>query len=562
MILKIKLFLCVFFISISVFSQQSQINNDSIFKKIERFRTFYYKQQRFGDALAASEDLLKFAEQIKLDTLIARANNDIGLSFSALKDKEKAIVYYKKALDRYKKHNLLKEIGNVSNNIGIAYAESNDFENAKTYYFEALDYFETEDDKAHVYHDLGYDYGRNGYYKNSIEYVNKALPFILENKEKITEGYSYQALFYAYYNLKNKDSANFYFNKGIKHAKSIGNLDIIYLFYKDRFEQLKKENNAEEGFKIIDSVFKYKKLLKEREALNIYKEVEGKLHIKDNDNKLKIIKKEKRTQQLLNITLVSLLTILLVLGLLLYRKNNQLLAVIQNLNSANQIAKQSLLEKELLEQQLENIQDDIITDIQDNFGNRLSGISNSYEIFLSLFKTEDASSEKLEVFKSNLEHSLKNLQEDIKDFIWSNKSKNNSLVLTLNKLELYVYNLAKENKDVDINIRTTLVKDEYKLPKYWNRQLFLILRETIENALKYSKPTYVTIDFSIDKKNKLTIITADDGNEFKSETLLNSVYLFNVKRRAQTMGSVVTMEPKGDNNVINRVIIEGEIPSV
>ncbi|GAA4233698.1 hypothetical protein GCM10022291_11370 [Postechiella marina] len=562
MILKIKLFICIFFISISVFSQQSQINSDSILKRIERFRTFFYKQQRFGEALALSEDLLKIAEQEKSDTLIARANNDLGLSFSALKDKNKAIVYYKKALAIYKKLNLLNEVGNVSNNIGIAYAEINDFENAKVYYFEALDYFETEDDKAHVYHDLGYDYGRNGYYKNSIEYVNKALPFILKNKEVITEGYSYQALFYAYYNLKNKDSADFYFYKGINHAKAIDNLDIIYLLYEDRFDQLKKENNAKEGFKVIDSVFKYKNLLKEREALNIYKEVEAKLHIKDTNNKLKIIKKEKRAQQLLNVTLVSLLTILLVLGLLLYRKNNQLIAVIQNLNSANQIAKQSLLEKELLEQQLENIQDDIITDIQDNFGNRLSGISNSYEIFLSLFKTEDTSSEKLEVFKSNLEHSLKNLQEDIKDFIWSNKSKNNSLVLTLNKLEMYVYNLANENSDVSINIKSNLAKDEYKLPKYWNRQLFLILRETIENALKYSKPTYVTIDFSIDKNNKLTIITADDGNEFKSEALLNSVYLFNVKRRAQTMGSVVTMEPKGDNNVINRVIIEGKIPSV
>lgn len=558
---KIKLLTCFLFIGLAVFSQQNQSSRDSIVKKMKLFVNYYYEGSRFGDALAISEDLLKTGEQIKSDSLIARANNYLGLSFSALKDKKKAIKYYKKSLDLYKKLNITQEIVDISINIGIAYSENDDFESAKTYYFEALKYAKTESQKAHVYHDLGYDYGRNGFYKESIEYINKALPLTIQNKEEVTEGYSYLALFYAHYNIGNTDLANSFYDKGMKHARSINNLDITFQFFKDRLNQLKKENNPQEAFKIVDSIFKYQNILKEREALNVYKEIEGKLHIKDNDEKLRLIEKEQKIQSLLNMTLALLLSALLIFGFILFKKNKRLNSLNINLKAANNTIKNSLLEKELLEQQLESIQDDIMTDIQDNFGNRLNNISNSYNAFLSLFKTEDVNSDNLSAFKEKLENSLKKLTEDLKVFLWVNKSKNNSLIVTLNKLELYIYNLTGNNKNINIDIETSLFKDEYKLPKYWNRQLFLILREAIENALKYSNPSYIIINFSIDKNNKLTIVVADNGNNFNRDDLLNSPYIFNIKRRAETMGNTIKFEPE-NSKIINKIVIEGSIPNI
>ena len=158
-----------------------------------------------------------------------------------------------------------------------------------------------------------------------------------------------------------------------------------------------------------------------------------------------------------------------------------------------------------------------------------------------------------------LEISLKNLSEDIKDFIWVNKSKNNSLVLTLNKLELYIYNL--KNEDVTVDLQTSLFKDEYKLPKYWNRQLFLIVRDAIQSSIKYSNASYITISFSIDALNKLTIVCADNGKNFKREDLLNSPYVFNIKRRAETMGNIVKLEPV-EEEIISSIVIEGNLPAL
>lgn len=546
---------------LAVSSQEKQIPRDSIQKNKDLF-FHYYDTNKYGDAINLSLRLLKTGEHIKSDTLVATGYNFLGLSFMGMDDFEKSIIYFEKSLNIYRKLKTDEDILDVTVNLGICYAESNDFEKAKAYYAEALKYAKKDIDKADIYHDLGFDYGQNGFYEKAIEYVNKALPLITNNKaQEGGLGYSYYALFHAHYNIGNIDQANLYYSKGINHAKAIDYLDLVLLFYNIRLDQLKNENKNDEAFKIVDSIFKYQKKLKERESLDVYKEVEAKLHLNDNDQKLQLIKNQQKAQVLLNITLIALVTMLLLLGILVYNKNKLLKSSIQKLNSANKTIKKSLLEKELLEQQLESIQDNIMTDIQDNFGNQLSGIYNSYDIFLTLSKTEDVNNQRLVEFKQNLEKSLKNLTEDLKEFIWVNKSKNNSLILTLNKLELYIYNLIGVNKDKNIELQTDLFKDEYKLPKYWNRQLFLILRETIQNALKYSKASSINIIFKIDKNNKLTITVLDDGKDFKREDILKSPYIFNVKRRAETMGNTISFEPK-KGATINKVIIEGIIPDI
>ncbi|MEP5339171.1 MAG: tetratricopeptide repeat protein [Algibacter sp.] len=559
MALKIKLFIYFFFASIVVFSQNNISETDSIQSDGAVFMS-YLDSGQMGEALKFSELILKKGEAQQSKILKARGNNLLGITFSVNKDQEKSIYYYKKSLELYK---VLKDIGHIvelSNNIGVSYAETEDYKNSSKYYLEALSYAKNEEQKILPYLNIGYDLSEQGDYKKAVEYLNKALPLTIKNEKIDSENYIYERLFYCYFSLGNGDLANGYYDKAIKYAKA-NDLNLTLDLLKTKYLQLKKENNAQEAFKIVDSIFKYKDVLKEREALNVYKEVEGKLHIKDNDEKLQLIEKKQKVQSLLNITLLSLLSTLLLLGFLLFYKNKQLKSLLQNLNIANNTVKNSLLEKELLEQQLESIQDDIMTDIQDNFGSRLSGISKAYDTFLTLFKTEELCPTKFSDFKEKLEKSLKNLTEDLKDFIWVNKSKNNSLVITLNKLELYIYDLTGKNKDIHIDLETSLFKEEYKLPKYWNRQLFLILRETIENALKYSKPSYITVDFNINENNKLTIITADNGKNFKREDLLNSPYIFNVKRRAETMGNTIRFEPK-NNETINRIVIEGTIPNV
>lgn len=561
MTLKIKLAFFLFLMGLAVSSQERLIPRDSIKKKEELF-LHYFDTNKYGDAINLALRILKTGEQIKSDTLIANSYKFLGTSFMGMDDFDKSILYYEKSLNLYKKLKIDESILDLTVNLAICYAESNDFEKAKIYYNQALKYAVKDIDKANLYNDLGFDYGQNGFYEKAIEYVNKALPLITNNKElEGSLGYSYYTLFHAHYKMGHVDQANLYYSKGINHAKAIDYLDLVLLFYDIRLDQLKNENKNDEAFKIVDSIFKYKKKLKERESLDVYKEVEAKLHLKDNDDKLLLIKNQQKAQILLNITLIALVTILLLLGILVYNKNKLLKSSIQKLNAANKTIKKSLLEKELLEQQLESIQDNIMTDIQDNFGNQLSGIYNSYDIFLTLSKTEDINNERLKDFKRNLEKSLKKLTEDLKEFIWVNKSKNNSLILTLNKLELYVYNLTGDHKDINIELQTVLFKDEYKLPKYWNRQLFLILRETIQNALKYSKATSINISFKIDENNKLTITISDDGKDFKREDILKSPYIFNVKRRAETMGNTIRFEPK-KGTIINKVIIEGIIPNI
>ncbi len=160
-----------------------------------------------------------------------------------------------------------------------------------------------------------------------------------------------------------------------------------------------------------------------------------------------------------------------------------------------------------------------------------------------------------------MEKSLKSSTEDLKKCIWVNKSKNNSLIIILNKLELYIYNLTRENKEIHIDFKTSLFQHEYKLPKYWNRDNYSILRETIENALKHSKVSRINLEFNIEENNKLTIITSNNGENFKREDLLNTPYISNIKRKAESMGNTIKFEPE-NSEIVNKIIITGTIPNI
>lgn len=556
MSLKIKIFICLFHIGGLLFSQEQTPSLDSIKKQISVINK-YLETGHTGEALNLSEKLLEIGERLKSDSLVARANDFFGITFSLVGEQEKSIIYFKKALSTFKK---IKDIPNTvetSNNIGVSYGEMKDYTNAEKFYLESLSYAVTDIQKVLPLLNLGYDYARSGFNNKAVEYLNKALIISSLKNDSTRLSVIYEGLFYAHYNLGNYVSAKSFYEKSLKEARVVDELSLFVRVFKVRLEQLKKEKNYKEALDVADSLLKYKRIQKERESLKIYKEIDAKLHIKDNDEKIALIKKEEEIQKLLNVTLTTLLTLLLLFGYVLKQKNSRLKKLNKHLKSANIAIKQSILEKELLEQQIETIQDNIVTDIQDNFGNRLSAITNSSDIFLTLIKSKEFNSEKLKSFKNNLEKSLKNLSEDIKDFIWVNKSKNNSLVLTINKLELYIYNL--NNKNVTVDLQTSLFNDEYRLPKYWNRQLFLIVRDAIESSITYSNASYITIEFSIDEFNKLLIVCADNGKNFKREDLLNSPYVFNIKRRAETMGNTITFKPEGEDT-ISSIVIEGSLP--
>lgn len=224
-ILSILLF---FFSLPTVFS-----NTDSLSTFIDNSKDTYLRFEAINKLipLAVNSEpkrAQKYAELqlqiVKIDTQIARAYLNIGLTLDYQSEFDSAIVYYNKSLE------LNKEIGNdfwqaqALLNLGIVNSYKGDSDAAVESYLIALNKFIILGDKGRssaIYNNLGNIYrGRNLLLK-ALEYHYKSLT--IDTKMRDTSGMagSYNNLGIVYRSLSKLDSALYFYEKSVELKKLI-----------------------------------------------------------------------------------------------------------------------------------------------------------------------------------------------------------------------------------------------------------------------------------------------------------------------------------------------------
>ncbi len=188
--------------------------------------------------------------------------------------------------------------------------------------------------------------------------------------------------------------------------------------------------------------------------------------------------------------------------------------------------------KEELEKSLEDSQKAIAMDLHDNFGNRLAGINVTASILKEIKEQHVESDENFNKFLNHLDDGISKLNIDIQDFLWANNPKNNAVALIFERLEGIVYDFEETN-DVSISCDTFLDKD-YNLPSFWSRQLLLIFKESLHNAVKHSQTKEVKIILKAENEN-LIISCQDFGLGFDLEDIKRKSGLLNMKKRARSI---------------------------
>ncbi len=132
----------------------------------------YRNMNRFEDALKCYFLVRNFYIQDNNDNNLSRVENNIGNVYKDLKQYDRALQHFMTALDLKKKGNDVFGLVVVYSNIGDIYVEKKDFQKAFDYYYKALKI--TEDQKSlsqqkDVYFDLSYAYQQKGDYKQAYE---------------------------------------------------------------------------------------------------------------------------------------------------------------------------------------------------------------------------------------------------------------------------------------------------------------------------------------------------------------------------------------------------------
>jgi signal transduction histidine kinase len=148
---------------------------------------------------------------------------------------------------------------------------------------------------------------------------------------------------------------------------------------------------------------------------------------------------------------------------------------------------EQLKANEVLQSNMQNIRNKIARDLHDDIGSTLSSIS----ILSGLALQENDTSQTLGTMSEIKDHSI-GLMEKMDDIVWSINPRNDTLENLLMRIRHFATTLF-EAKGVEYNIVIQELLDQVRLPMDYRQHIYLILKEAINNLVKYSGATEAAI---------------------------------------------------------------------
>lgn len=211
-------------------------------------------------------------------------------------------------------------------------------------------------------------------------------------------------------------------------------------------------------------------------------------------------------------------------------------AFIVRLYYLNRLSKQKIAyEKELA------IQDErhrISSEMHDDIGAGLSAI----KLFAGAAKSKSDKSNVLEVDK--IYNMLSDLSDKIREVIWSLNVDNDSLENLLYYIQFQATKIFQYS-DIDFDTHVPNVLPAVVINGVMRRNVYLIIKELLHNALKHSQASTVTLNFEV-KDDDLLILIKDNGIGIKNNKANpDSMGLKSMAQRIQTLKGKMVVT--GDN---------------
>ncbi len=175
---------------------------------------------------------------------------------------------------------------------------------------------------------------------------------------------------------------------------------------------------------------------------------------------------------------------------------------------------------------INSIRNKIAGDLHDDIGSTLSSISMYSEIINSQLKEKAPESTNL---LNKISENSKEMISNMSDIVWAIKPSND----TFKNIESRMFNFASElcnAKGIALKMEPNNELEHLKIPMEQRRDLYLIFKEAVNNAVKYADCSVLTIVFS--KLGTIQMHINDNGKGFDLQSKSAGNGLENMKRRA------------------------------
>jgi signal transduction histidine kinase len=200
---------------------------------------------------------------------------------------------------------------------------------------------------------------------------------------------------------------------------------------------------------------------------------------------------------------------------------------------------------------MERIRDRIATDLHDDMGSTLSSI----RIFSDVAKKqiEEVKPETVQLL-DRISNNATSLSENMQDIIWTIRSDNDTLEDLVSRMREFGLRVC-DAKHIKFD---TIVSQSFKASKLsleQRRNLYLIFKEALNNAVKYAESSQIDLILNL-KSRFLKMELNDNGKGFDMEKIKRGNGLNNLEKRAKEIGGQITIKSElGKGTYINLMIV-------
>lgn len=178
----------------------------------------------------------------------------------------------------------------------------------------------------------------------------------------------------------------------------------------------------------------------------------------------------------------------------------------------------------------------ISQELHDDIGSTLSSIALMSTVLKSRIPEKpDAAL----ILAGKMEHTSREMIETMSDIVWSNNPANDTIQHLHNRLQQYMTN-AFENKETLCNLFINRPSNDQAIDMQLRREIYLICKEIINNASKYSHAHHFTVRISFEE-NAINITAVDDGDGFDAASVKPGNGLNNIRQRIKKYGGQVQL---------------------
>ena len=297
-----------------------------LFAKIQKGNAYRSK----GDpakALQYQFEAAGIATQLNDERELGKINVAIADNYSMLKNRQNAVLYYKKAIATFEKVNDSMALGISLSNLGDAYLQMKKPDSAMVYLIRSGEIFTAQKFQlglGHNYANLGIAHAQNGYYLEAEKTLNKAIKILDEygDYNAICTCLNYMSTIYEekndyltalYFSNKSLDLATKY---GLKNEISEANLKLSTLYEKTGKEglALKHYKNYITYRDSVSNINLVQQMANLRTEFEV-SEKQIKVDLLEKEAHLQVLSKKKQQNFLYGTILVTILVALLAFGL-------------------------------------------------------------------------------------------------------------------------------------------------------------------------------------------------------------------------------------------------------